>query len=464
MHVIVGGVMLAMLLAALDQTIVAPAMSTIGASLGDAVYLPWVVTAYLLTSTATAPLYGKLADIHGRRRTIAAAILIFLLGSAICAAAGSMLVLVLGRAIQGLGGGGLFALSQTVIADLVPPRERGRFMAWISGTWAVAAVMGPLLGGYFAEHLHWSLIFWINLPLGLLALVIMNRPLRKLVVEPREQRLDWTGSALLILTTTTLLLAINWSGETHGWASPLTLALLLAAALLGGLLATRLLTAEAPLISIEILSNPIVVAISAATFLGQAAHLGMVIFVPVYLQHGLDMSVSASGTALLGLLLGTVSGAWTAGRLLVRMPHYKPLAIAGAALSSTAMLALALSAGTSSLLLTEVLLCISGFGTGITFPITTVGAQNAVDRVHIGAASGLVVFLRSLGGAVGVAALGAVALSAGLPLAQEGLQAAGVEPVPGEAFSILFYATAAAMAGTVAGFVVMREKPLQGRD
>ena len=168
-NVIIGGVLLSMLLAALDQTIVAPAMPTIAGALGHAEYLPWIVTGYLLTATAMAPLYGKISDIYGRRPTIYAAMLIFLAGSLVSAMAPNMLVLIIGRAVQGLGGGGLFTLTQTVIGDLVPPFERARYAAWISGTWAVASIAGPLLGGTFAEHLHWSLIFWINIPLGILA-------------------------------------------------------------------------------------------------------------------------------------------------------------------------------------------------------------------------------------------------------------------------------------------------------
>ncbi|TIM03763.1 MAG: MFS transporter, partial [Mesorhizobium sp.] len=171
---IIGGVLLSMLLAALDQTIVAPAMPTIGHALGNAHYLPWIVTGYLLTATAVAPLYGKISDVYGRRPTVYAAILIFLAGSLVSAMAPNMFVLVVGRAIQGAGGGGLFALTQTVVGDLVPPRERARYAAWFSGTWAVASVAGPLLGGTFAEHLHWSLIFWINIPLGVLAMAIIN--------------------------------------------------------------------------------------------------------------------------------------------------------------------------------------------------------------------------------------------------------------------------------------------------
>src|SRR3954462_13541620 len=175
--VIIGGVLLSMLLAALDQTIVAPAMPTMARLLGHAEYLPWIVTGYLLTATAMAPLYGKISDVYGRRPTVYAAILIFLLGSLVSAMAPNMFVLVIGRAIQGAGGGGLFALEQIVIGDLVPPRERARYAAWISGTWAVASIAGPLLGGGFAEHLHLSLIFWINIPLGIVAMAIINNPL-----------------------------------------------------------------------------------------------------------------------------------------------------------------------------------------------------------------------------------------------------------------------------------------------
>ena len=229
-NVIIGGVLLAMLLAALDQTIVAPAMPTIGAALGHAQYLPWIVTGYLLTATAMAPLYGKISDVHGRRPVIHAAILIFLAGSVISALAPNMLTLVVGRAAQGLGGGGLFALSQTVIGDLVPPKERARYAAWISGTWAVASIAGPLLGGAFAEHLHWSLIFWINLPLGLAAMAIINNPLKKLPVTAHKHRIDGWGAMLLVAATALLLLALNWGGSAFSWTSPQILGLLASSA------------------------------------------------------------------------------------------------------------------------------------------------------------------------------------------------------------------------------------------
>ncbi|WP_040485686.1 MDR family MFS transporter [Lutibaculum baratangense] len=465
MTAIVGGVMLAMLLAALDQTIVAPAMPTIGAHLGHAHYLPWIVTAYLLTSTATAPLYGRISDMYGRRPTIAGAVIVFVLGSVICALAQNMFVLIAGRAVQGLGGGGLFALTQTIIGDLVPPRERGRFAAWISGTWAVASVAGPLLGGYFADHLHWSLIFWINVPLGALALLIMNRPLRKLQVERQAHRFDVVGAFLLILATAALLLALNWGGATYPWLSAPVLLLFVASGLIAALLGFHLTRAKAPLISIEILRNPIVRAATAAMFMAQAGNVGLTVFLPIYLQHGLGLSVSASGTALLGLLLGTVAGAWMSGRLLLRVVRYKLMALAGAAISFGGLCVLAFTAAGASLLWVEILTVFIGYGMGLTFPIAIVAAQNAVKRAELGATTGVVTFLRSLGGAFGVAVLGAIALGYGIPMAREG---AAVEiadaAVADNAFAIVFATSAGMMALVFLGFALMRQKPLQGRE
>ncbi|MBZ9917625.1 MFS transporter, partial [Mesorhizobium sp. BR1-1-7] len=251
-NAIIGGVLLSMLLAALDQTIVAPAMPTIARALGHAEYLPWIVTGYLLTATAMAPLYGKISDVYGRRPTVYGAILIFLAGSLVSAMAPNMFVLVIGRAIQGAGGGGLFALAQTVIGDLVPPRERARYAAWISGTWAVASIAGPLLGGTFAEHLHWSLIFWINIPLGILAMAIINKPLRKLPVAARRHRIDGLGALLLVAATALLLLALNWGGSEYPWLSTEILGLVASSLVLWGAFALRLLRATEPLISLEV--------------------------------------------------------------------------------------------------------------------------------------------------------------------------------------------------------------------
>lgn len=459
-NVIIGGVLLSMLLAALDQTIVAPAMPTIGAALGDAQYLPWIVTGYLLTATAMAPLYGKISDVYGRRPTIQAAILIFLAGSVISALAQNMATLVVGRAVQGLGGGGLFALSQTVIGDLVPPKERARYAAWISGTWAVASVAGPLLGGAFAEHLHWSLIFWINLPLGLVAMAIINNPLKKLPVAGRKHRIDGLGAVLLVAATALLLLALNWGGSTYAWTSPEILGLLAASVVFWTTFTFRLLRAAEPLISLEVLANRIVLTGALAVFMLQASNVGLSVYLPVYLQFHLGLTAGESGSALLGLLLGTVAGATTSGKLIPRFTHYKRIALLGTAFASICLVALALVSGGRSLVPIEVLTTLIGFGSGTTFPVGTVSVQNAVDQAHLGVATGVLTFLRSLGAALGVAVLGAVALGYGLPLAGEGGAAGDIASTA--SFAAIFFVAAAMLAASFVMLVFMPEKPLRG--
>ncbi|MER8533937.1 MFS transporter [Mesorhizobium sp. M1005] len=460
-NAIIGGVLLSMLLAALDQTIVAPAMPTMARLLGHAEYLPWIVTGYLLTATAVAPLYGKISDIYGRRPTVYAAILIFLAGSLVSATAPNMLVLVVGRAIQGAGGGGLFALTQTVIGDLVPPRERARYAAWISGTWAVASIAGPLLGGTFAEHLHWSLIFWINIPLGLLAMAIINNPLKKLPIAAKHHRIDGLGALLLVAATSLLLLALNWGGSEYPWLSPEILGLLACSAVFWSAFALRLMRAAEPLISLEVLGNPIVLAGTLSMFLLQAASVGLSVYLPVYLQSVVGLSVSQSGTALLGLMLGTVAGATFSARMIPRFFHYKRIAMIGTVFSILCLGVLSVVAGHASLLLVEVLTTCVGLGTGTTFPVATVSVQNAVDRMHLGVATGVLTFLRSLGSALGVAMLGAVALGYGLPLASEGTQPAGhiASAMP---FVMIFLAAAAILLLSLITLWLMPEKTLRG--
>jgi EmrB/QacA subfamily drug resistance transporter len=462
-NIIIAGVLLSMLLAALDQTIVAPAMPTIGKALGHADYLPWIVTGYLLTATAMAPLYGKISDVYGRRPTIFAAIIIFLLGSLISALATNMLTLIAGRAVQGLGGGGLFALTQTVIGDLVPPKERARYAAWISGTWAVASIAGPLLGGTFAEHVHWSLIFWINIPLGVLALIIINKPLKKLPVVARAHRIDLAGAVLLIAATSLLLLALNWGGSRYSWLSPVIGGLLAGSAALWALFALRLRQAAEPLISLEVLANPIVRYGTLSIFLVQAANVGLAVYIPVYVQFSEGLTASSAGIAMLGLLLGTVLGATISGRTIPRLVHYKRIALAGGLFSLICLAAMAFLAGRTSLVMLELLTIGVGIGTGMTFPVATVSVQNAVEQAHLGVATGVLTFLRSLGGALGVAILGAIALGNGLPLGGEHLQTAGTAAGSSTPFAYIFIACATVMAMSLVTFQLMPEKPLRGR-
>ncbi|MBN8930343.1 MAG: MFS transporter, partial [Rhodospirillales bacterium] len=351
---------------------------------------------------------------------------------------------------------------QTVIGDLVSPRERAKYAAWISGTWAVASVAGPLVGGYFAEHLSWSLIFWINLPLGLAAMAALNAPLKKLPIAGRHHSIDIVGALMLVIATALLLLALNWAGSEFSWSSAPIIGLFVASALIWAVLMRRLATEDEPLISLEVLRNRIVLTATISIFLAQAAYLGVSVYLPIYLQSYLGISVSGSGMGLLGLLLGTVAGAMVTGRIIPRFFHYKRIAVIGLAVSTICLTIFAFAARHPSLLWTEILTVVAGLGVGTTFPVTTISVQNAVDRVHLGVATGVLTFLRSLGGALGVAVLGAVALGYNLPLGRETAQAAVADRDP-QAFVTIFLATALIMAASWAVLLLMPEKPLQGR-
>ena len=296
---IVIGIMLAMFLAALDQTIVATAMPTIGRELRDLEHLPWVASAYLLSATAVTPLYGKLSDIHGRRSILLLGIGIFIVGSVACALASSMLVLILARGLQGLGGGGLISLAQTIIADVVAPRERARYQGWIASVFVTSSVAGPVLGGFFAEHLHWSMIFWINLPLGLFAFWMTSSALRHLPRHERPHRLDLIGALLIVLASVSLMLALTWGGTRYPWSSAPIVLLVMGAAVASVLFVARLLTAAEPLLPLAILLNPVVSRGTAAASFIMGTFIGLSIYLPAYLELMLGLTASGTGLALI---------------------------------------------------------------------------------------------------------------------------------------------------------------------
>ena len=323
------GIMLAMFLGALDQTIVATALPTIGrhfANLGD---LSWVVTAYLLTATAVTPLYGKLSDIHGRRAMMLIAICIFVVGSLACALAPSMTALVFARALQGAGGGGLIALAQTIIADIVSPRERGRYQGYIGAVFAASSIGGPVLGGFLTQHVDWSLIFWINLPLGLAALGMTSNVLKRVPYVPRKHKLDVIGAALMMAAAVALLLALSWGGRRFDWISAEFGALLATSTVLWGLFAWRLVVAEEPFLPIAVLANPVVRCAALAGGCSMATLVGMTIFVPLYFEVVMHMSASQSGLALIPQLGATVVFSTVTGRLMTHVVHYKRMPLIG---------------------------------------------------------------------------------------------------------------------------------------
>src|ERR1700674_1729695 len=255
---ILVSLMLTMFLAALDQTIVATALPTIGRQFQDVSNLSWVITAYLLASTAVAPVFGTLSDIYGRRAMIIAALSLFVAGSILCALAPNMPVLILARGLQGLGGGGIMPIVQTVISDVVTPRERGQYQAYFSGVWVAAGIGGPILGGVFAEHLHWSMIFWINLPLGVVALALLVPKMAKIPVFHRRRRVDWLGGLLLMASAVGVMLVLTWGGNRFAWGSPTILAMTGAAAALALAFVWHALRTSEPFLPLQLMNGSVV--------------------------------------------------------------------------------------------------------------------------------------------------------------------------------------------------------------
>jgi EmrB/QacA subfamily drug resistance transporter len=465
---IIIGIMLAMFLAALDQTIVATAMPTIGRELDDVAHLPWVITAYLLASTAVTPLYGKLADIHGRRVTLLSGIVVFIIGSVACAIAPSLWLLVVARFVQGLGGGGLIALAQTIIADMVPPKERGRYQVYIATVFFVSSVLGPVLGGVIAEALHWSVIFWINLPLGLAAYWMTSSALKRLPRHERPHRLDLLGAFLMTSATMTLLLALSWGGTHYPWGSAPILGLVGLSLLLWIAFAWRLRSTDEPLIPLTILANPVVRDGTIAAGFGMGAFIGLTIYLPLYFETVAGLSAAWSGLGLLPLTCGTVIGATLSGQALTRTTHYKRLPVIGLSVALAGMLVLAFSAGRMPLIPFGLLLAVISFGLGTMLPVATVSIQNAVLPWQMGTATAVANFFRQIGGALIVAVFGAIVLGGvgaqGAGLSPEALKLGAVDrETMARLFGYVFAATALGFAMALTFMVRMKELPLRSK-
>lgn len=467
---IVIGVMLAMLLAALDQTIVATALPTIGSELSDLEHLPWVVTVYLLSATAVTPLYGKLADIVGRRTTMLTAILIFLVGSVLCAIAPTMWFLIAARFIQGLGGGALIALAQTIVADVIPPIERMRYQAYFASVFVTSSVAGPVLGGFFAEHLHWSMIFWINLPIGVLAYWMTSDILRRLPRHERPHKLDVAGAILVVAATVTLLLALSWGGGTYPWASPPILGLLAASLVAWVLFTIRLMRAPEPFIPLSVMLDPVMATGTATNFFVMGVLVSLSIYLPIYFEAVAELTASQSGLALIALMGGTVTGAQIAGRIMVWTPRYRRGPLVGLLVSIVSLALLAASITALPLWGVLTLLTLTGLGLGTVFPVTTVAIQNAVEPHQLGTATAAFNFFRSLGSAILVAAFGAILLGM---LGVRGQEIGSIETLIADAaargtpiapvFATLFAASAVTLAIGYACFLAMEERPFRAR-
>ncbi|HVV62968.1 MAG TPA: MDR family MFS transporter [Pseudolabrys sp.] len=462
---IVFGIMLAMFLGALDQTIVATALPTIGWHFGGLDNISWVVTAYLLTGTAVTPLYGKLSDIHGRRVMMLIAIGLFVAGSVACAMAPSMTALIFARALQGLGGGGLMALAQTIVADIVSPRERGRYQGYIGAVFATSSIGGPVLGGFLTEHLDWSLIFWINLPLGLGALGMTSAALRRIPHHHRQHRLDLIGAALMMIASVLLLLALTSGGRRFAWISPEMGALTGGSAICWGLFAWRLVAAPEPFLPLAVLGNAVVRCAALAGACMMSVLVGMTIFVPLYFEVVAHLTASESGLALIPLVGATPLFSTLTGRLMGRMKHYKRMPLVGLAVAILALAVLAVWPASMPLPLVLVLLAVIGSGLGTVFPISTVCMQNAVPHAQMGVATGAANFFRALFSALVVAILGAIVLGylgGATGEAVETLARTASAEALAQAFRFVFIAGALVLAFGMAFLIALEERPLRG--
>ncbi len=402
-----SAVMLATLLAALDQTIVATALPQIVGDLHGFEHLSWVVTAYLLASTITVPLYGRLSDVYGRRTLFVVAISLFLAGSVLCGIAGSMGQLIGARVLQGLGAGGLMPLAQSTVADLFPPRERGRYQGFIGGAWAVAAVAGPLVGGTLTDHASWRWIFFVNVPLALLALAVVLRTLPR-NTERHEQRIDYLGAALLSVAVTGVLLAAAWGGVTYAWGSWQVLGAGVGGAVLVVVFLAWERRAAAPLVPIALFANRIFTLSSVVMLLAGAIIFGTTIYVPVFVQGVLGASATRSGVIVIPLLVAWVVVASAVGWLITRTGRYKAFLVGGSVLVLVGTLLLAtVGIGTSRWMVTLDLVVI-GLGMGATMQNYIVATQNAVPVTEIGLATGGLMFFRNMGASLAVAGLGTV--------------------------------------------------------
>lgn len=410
-HRVLSGVLLAMFLAALDQSIVATALPAMGRALGGLENLSWIVSVYLLTSTASTPIYGKLGDLYGRRLMIMIAISIFVVGSLFCGLAENMWQIIAARALQGVGAGGLLSSSQSVIADIIAPRERGRYQAYFSGIYAAATVAGPVVGGLFVDHLSWRWVFWINPPLGIIAFILCRHALRLLPVPRLRRRIDYVGATLLIVAVSCWLFVLSSGGRQLPWTSPLMVALIA-----GGLALTALLVLQEgrtsePILAPRLFSNHVVRQAWLASFVITMAQLATGILMPSFLQLVLGVSAGRSGVMLLPMMAGTVVGSFSSGRIMRRTGRYRPVALTAICVAVCAQLLLAFEAESLSLPVILVTMAFIGLGFGPTFPAMMVAGQNGAELRDIGVVTSMIAFFRTLGGSFGIAILWSILIA-----------------------------------------------------
>ncbi|MDB5507176.1 MAG: family efflux transporter permease subunit [Devosia sp.] len=404
---IIAAVAVVLLLASLGQTIVSTALPTIVGDLGGLDHLTWVVTAYLLSSTVVAPIYGKLGDLYGRKIVLQVAIVIFLIGAVIAGLASSMTMMIIARVVQGLGGGGLMVVAMTIVADVIPPRERGKIQGIFGGVFGIATIIGPLLGGFLVEHLSWHWIFFVNLPLGLLALVVIGMALKS-KPDRVARKIDYLGAALLTGALSSIVLFTSLGGSTLPWGSAPMLALAaLAVVMLVSFVIVEARASE-PILPLSLFRNNTFLVTNAVGFIVGLAMFGSITFLPLYLQVVKGISPTGSGLSLLPMMIGLLGSSILAGQVMSRTGHYKWLPIAATGVLAIGMMLLSTLSTTSEIWQISLFMFITGLGIG---PVNSVGVtatQNAVERSMLGVATAGSTMFRQIGGCIGVSVFGAI--------------------------------------------------------
>ena len=478
--VVFSGLLLALFMAALDQTIVATALPTIVSELGGLEQLSWVVTSYLLAQTVVTPIYGKLGDLYGRKVVLQSAVVIFLLGSALCGLSQSMLQLVAFRVVQGMGAGGLMVTTLAVIGDVVPPRDRGRYQGIFGAVFGISSIAGPLLGGYFTTHFSWRWIFYINLPIGLVALAVIAATLPPRGAR-RSHTIDYAGAALLAIALSSILLVTDLGGTNYAWSSPQIMGLLVTTAIsLGAFIAVERRASE-PVIPLRLFGNRAFSVTAGVGFVVGFGMFGSVTYLPLFLQVVQGATPTASGLQMVPMMVGMLTSSILSGQLISRTGRYKIFPIVGTGIMVVSLLLLSRVTADTSLRTVLAMMLLLGLGMGCIMQVLVIAVQNAVEHRDLGAATAGNTLFRSVGGSVGTAALGALfvaQLARQIPVASPGggsgaLNLQTIARLPAEARGTYSHAFAGAMdavflaAAVVAlmGFALtwlLPEKPLRG--